>query len=170
MYRDDIKDLIAQKRESNRFVLTDFILLYIKMSVYVPDYVEERNALVRVVGEFFRYDSNESEVLNTIKKMFGKVDDDEDIDEMLEQFDDMAQEQYDYFQKMVVDYADVLDEYSSFFEYIFNKIQARKNGERYAPGDIWRRRMIPRKIEHQVFNEEFKYDMLDRLDEIAKSR
>lgn len=170
MYRDDVKDLFSQKRESNRFVLTDFLLLYIKMIIYVPNYVEERKALVRVVSNFYKYDRNESEVLNAIKKIFGKVDDDEDIDEMLELFDEMAQQQYDYFQKVAVDYESVLEEYSSFIEYIFNKIEARKNKETYAPGDIWRGRMGLRKVDNPVFDDEFKEEMLERLDEIAKSK
>jgi hypothetical protein len=170
MYRDNIADLFSQKRESNRFVLTDFILLYIKMKVFVPHFINEREELVRVVSEYFKCDKNESQVLRYINKNFGKIEEEETIDDLLDEFDEMAQNQYNYFQELVIGYESVLEECSSFMEFIFNKMEAIKEGEKYSPFDQWRRRMGLRKMEYQVFDEPFKEETMKKIGAIPRTK
>jgi len=99
MYSDDIKDLKKQKREAKLAIITDFIKIYFQLKIAFPSLVKEREDLVKLVGRYLDADENETEVLNKIGKIYGKREDHEGVDELLEEFDEMFENMYEHCQR-----------------------------------------------------------------------
>ncbi len=161
MYSDDIKDLKKQKREARLSILFDFIKIYFQLRVAFPNLVKEREDLVRLIEKYFAMDDNETEVLNKIKVIYGKREDHEGVDALLEEFDGMFENLYNHCQRTFLDYEDFLANYGDFFSLIELRIEQAFHGKQIEPEDYLRRGMIHYPINFQTFDEAYKKKMLE---------
>lgn len=168
MYRQDVLDLKFQKLEANLNILLDFIGIYAKLRIGFPNLVKERTDLVALVRRYFELDRNETEVLNLIKKCYGKVEDHEGVDEILEEFDSMFDSLYDYCQITFLDYEEFLEEYGDFFDLIALRLRCSFTGEKCDPEDYKRFRMKHRPIKFQTFDCEYKEKMLEMIPKLPE--
>ena len=163
MYKDNIKDLYKQKRESRKMILIDFLEIYFKLRLFFPQLTEERNALVNLVQLYFDTDDNGYQVLRKINKYYGKLDDHEGVDELLEDFDDMYDNLFDYCQDAFVDYGEFLQMYGDFFGLLFYKINKLLSGDTYDSNLQYTHWMKMRQLDFPVFDEEYKQKVLTML-------
>lgn len=163
MYRDDIKDLYKQKRESRKMILTDFLEIYFKLRFFFPQLVEERTALVNLVQMYFDADENEHQVLKAINKQYGRLDEHEGVDELLVDFDEMYDNLFEYCQDAFVDYGQFLEMYGDFFDLLFHKVNALITGDNYDPSLQYAHWMKMRRLDFPVFDEKYKQKILIML-------
>ena len=163
MYKDDIKALYKQKRESRRMILYDFLEIYFKLRLFFPQLVEERNSLKNLVQMYFDADDNEYQVLKEINKQYGKLDDHEGVDELLEDFDEMYDSLFEYCQDAFVDYGQFLEMYGNFFDLLFYSINKCITGDWHDSNLQYKHCMKMRQIDFQVFNEDYKQKVLARV-------
>lgn len=162
MYRDDVKDLKAQKREANWKILYDFVSIYMRMKLFLPELEEERLNLMKVVQLYFDCDSNEYTVLNEINQQYGRLDEHYGIDELLEEFDERFDAIFDYCQDTFVDYEIFLSEYGDFVDLLIHRIKMLINGNDPETESIlrYRYRMNLRKNDFPLFDENYKNKVL----------
>lgn len=161
MYSDDIKDLKKQKREAKLAIITDFIKIYFQLKIAFPSLVKEREDLVKLVGRYLDADENETEVLNKIGKIYGKREDHEGVDELLEEFDEMFENMYEHCQRTFLDYETFLEDYGDFFSLVVLRLECALKGTQIETTDYSRIRMIHYPIHFQVFDEAYKQKMLE---------
>lgn len=155
MYKDDIKVLKSQKRESLILVLYDIGKLYIKMKIGYPNLKEELVNLIELLKQYIEYDNNEIEVLNEINKKYGMVENNDIIDILLQEFDEIYENYYYYIQKCLYDYELVLD------DNIINLIINRINGK-YLKVNNEKYRLILPKID-KLFTNDYKVKVLKKI-------
>ena len=163
MYRDDVRDLFVQKKEADRSLLWNFVTIYTKMKIFFPTLEKERKDLAQLVQLYMQTEKNENEVLRDIRKYYGKVDDHEGIDEMLEEFDEMFENIYLHCDKTFQSYEDVFYEYGSFWNLIMAKIRAAKKAIPLEPEPGVRRWMKHMPIRFPIFDEEYKVRMKEKV-------
>lgn len=163
MYRDNIKDLYKQKRESRKMILSEFLEIYLKLRLFFPQLVEERTALVNLVQMYFDADENECQVLKAINRRYGKLDDHEGVDELLDDFDDMYDNLFEYCQDAFVDYGQFLEMYGDFFGLLFHKLNTFITGDNYDSTLQYTHWMKMRKLDFPVFDEAYKQKVLIML-------
>lgn len=165
MYKDDVKDLRAQKREANCKILYDFLSIYIRMKLFLPELEEERLNMMKVVQMYFDCDNNEADVLKAIKQQYGDVDEHYGVDELLDEFDERFDSIYDYCQDMFVDYELFLSEYGDFIDLLVHRIKMMLNGHDPDTESIlyYRHWMNIRKADFPMFDVEYKNKVLMML-------
>ncbi len=163
MYREDIRELKSQKREANREILWEFVRIYLRMRLFFPHFQKERDNLVALVQTYFQADQNESEVLDSIRKYYGKREDHEGIDELLDDFDGRFEKIYQYCQDTFEDYEEVLFDYWDLFSLLELRLRSLMTGEMYEPGKEYRYRMIESPIRFPIFDEPYKQKMLELI-------
>ena len=165
MYKDDVKDLKSQKRESNAKILYDFFSIYIRMKLFLPDLEVERLNLVKMVQMYFDCDSNETIVLKEIKRLYGSLDEHEGVDELLDDFDDMFDSIYKYCQDAFGDYETFLSEYGDFVALIYHRIKMIIRGNDPDTEALLRYRhwMNIKKVDFPIFDEDYKEKVLIML-------
>lgn len=168
MYKDDIKDLYRQKRESRRIILLDFFEIYIKLRLFFPQLLEERNNLINMVQLYFDADDNECCVLKEMCNQYGNLEDHDGVDELLETFDEMYDNIFDYCQNTFVDYQSFLELYGNFSDLLFYKINCLITSENYDQNLRYKYRMIMRKRNFSVFDEEYKQKVLLMLPSLPR--
>lgn len=160
MYKDDIKDLYKQKRESRKLILTDFLEIYFKLRLFFPQLIEERKSLVNLVQMYFDADDNEYQVLKEISKKYGKLDEHDGVDGLLEDFDEMYDNLFEYCQAAFVDYDQFLELYGDFFELLFHSINKAVEGDVTDSNLQYAHWMKMRQLDFQVFDDEYKQKIL----------
>ena len=168
MYKDDIKDLYKQKRESRKMILSDFLEIYFKLRLFFPQLVEERNSLINLVQMYFNADDNEYQVLKAISKRYGKLDEHDGVDELLEDFDEMYDNLFEYCQDAFVDYGEFLEMYGDFFGLLFHSINKSITGDTYDANLQYTHWMKMRQIDFQTFDEEYKQKVLAMIPNLPK--
>lgn len=166
MYKEDIRELKKQKREAMRDILFDFASIYFRMKLFFPNLKQERENLVVLVQQYVNADHNENEVLALIQRRFGNLDDHEDVDELLEEFDDRFENLYYFCQATFEDYETVLSDYWDYIALINMRLQSLLEGERYAPAEDTKYRMHHRKMNFSVFDEDYKKKMLEMIPQL----
>lgn len=163
MYQDNIRDLYKQKLESKTMILIDFLEIYIKLRIFFPQLIEERTALVNLVNLYFEADANEYEVLKAINKQYGKLDEHEGIDILLDDFDEMYDNLFEYCQDAFVDYSSFLEIYGDFIDLLMHKINVSMGKENNDLENRYTYRMKMRKLDFPVFDEKYKQKVLTML-------
>lgn len=163
MYREDIKDLYKQKREAKRFILRDFLFIYLKLRIWFPHLEQERHKLVELVQLYLDADQNETDALCLIGQCYGAVEDHEGVDELLTDFDEMFENLYGYCQRFFEDYEDVINYYGDFVDLLFLRIQSFLQNEPYEPGSSIRYRMVPEKITFPLFDKAYKEKVMMKI-------
>ena len=159
MYCDDINKLYSEKREAKRLIIIDFLKIYIQLKLFFPSLLEERQKLVKLVQLYLDCDANEAEVLSSIKKQYGILDEHEGVDVLLDDFDVMAENLYEHCQESFGDYEDFLAMYGDFID----KLIAKISGKNLEDVDRYRYIMTPRKINFPLFSQEYKNKILMML-------
>ena len=108
MYKDDIKDLYSQKREALALFLSDSLMVLFKLYIIMPNNIEMRKQFINIIKKYFKYHNDEKEILNIIKKQYGKIDELEFIDDILDELDDLFVTIYDNYQEIIEDYDDMI--------------------------------------------------------------
>lgn len=163
MYQDNIRDLYKQKLESKTMILIDFLEIYIKLRIFFPQLIEERTALVNLVNLYFEADANEYEVLKAINKQYGKLDEHEGIDILLDDFDEMYDNLFEYCQDAFVDYGSFFEIYGDFIDLLIHKINVSMGKENNDLENRYAYRMKMRKLDFSVFDEKYKQKVLTML-------
>ena len=109
MYNDDVKDLYKQKAECNIQMIKDFIIIYFKLLIVMPNEKEIRDKFVFMIKEWFKYDKRESEVLKYIYKEYGHIEDDLEVDEVLEILDEIFENMFNYYDDFLEGYETMLE-------------------------------------------------------------
>lgn len=165
MYKDDVKDLKLQKLDSNIKILYDFLTIYFKMRLFLPELEEERDNLVKMIQMYFNFDANELAVLKEIKRLYGHLEEHSGVDELLDDFDEKFDFIFEYCQDTFVDYETFLMEYGSLIDLIIHRIKIIINGQDPDTDSILYRRywMNMRKIDFPIFDDEYKNKVLMML-------
>lgn len=114
MYKDDVKDLYSQKREALTLFLSDSLIVLLKLYILMPKNIKERKQFINVIKSYIKYNNDEKEILGIIKRKYGKIDELEFIDIILDELDDLFEIIYDNYQDILNDYEDMIitkDEY-----------------------------------------------------------
>ena len=152
MYKNEIKILKSEKREALRMIINDFVKIYIKLRICFPDLKEERINLVKLIRNYLEYDKNEKEVLDIINKYYRKCEYNENIDKLLNDFDEIYEKYFEYINDCFKGYEDVLDIYGSILDIIFDKLE----GKNYDDIQKLKYRMIIPNTHYQTFDDEYK--------------
>lgn len=159
MYKDDIKELYAQKREAKRMIILDFLEIYLKLRILFPELEEERNNLISLVQLYINADNNETDVLKAILFQYGDLDEHDGVDTLLEDFDEMYNKLFDYCQNAFLDYDTFFEMYGSFIDMLMIRIRGMED-------DILkynRHRMKLRRLNFSIFDKEYKEKILVML-------
>ena len=108
MYKDDIKDLYSQKREVLALFSLNSLIVLLKLSIFMPNNIEMRKQFINIIKKYFKYHNDEKEILNIIKKHYGKIDELEFVDDILDELDDLFVIIYDNYQEIIDDYNDMI--------------------------------------------------------------
>ena len=162
MYKDDIRDLYAQKREARMQILDDFLKIYIRLRLFFPSLDKERTSLTNLIKMYLQIDRNEGKVLKAIAKQYGHLDDHEGVDELLCDFDDMFIELFEYCSKTFQDYEEFLELYGCFSNLVCTRVPLLLNGN-YDDNLNYIYWMQMRKLDFPIFDEEYKNKVLMML-------
>lgn len=168
MYRDDIKILKKQKREAKLDILIDFLKIYLQLRIAFPNLVKEREDLVNLMVRYFEADKNETAVLNAIGAFYGKCDDHEGVDALLDEFDEMFENLYNHCQRTFLEYEDFLASYGDFILLLNLRIEAALKGCQIETEDYMRLHLMHYPISFQVFDEDYKRKMLELVPVLPK--
>jgi len=163
MYKDDVNVVLKDNGEELRALYFDYLIVYMKMQLYLPNLIDEREKLSCLFQHYFHTVKNETEVLKVIKKKYGKVEEDELIDELLDEFEEMYDARWSYYQDVLLDYESVVEEYDNFIEMLKGRFLAFKKGESYSPYVSIRYRMHRQEPDFQLFDDEYKKHVLEKI-------
>lgn len=108
MYSEEVKDLRKQNLIYDLKMLKEFIIIYSKLIVLMPNEIEVRNNFIIIARKWFCYSKREKEILNYILKNYGQVEDNLGVDEVLEQLDEIFENMFDYYDEILDGYEDML--------------------------------------------------------------
>ncbi len=168
MYRDDLRELRSQKRQAMFVILQEFINIYVKMRLFFPNLKEERKNLVQLVKLYMQTDANESEILGLIEKRFGKYEDHESVDEMLEEFDQLFLNLFQHCELTFDDYQSVIWEYGDFINLLSMRMQSFFQDKPYEPGRDIRHWMKHRPLSFPLFDNEYKEKMKIKIPHLSE--
>lgn len=123
MYKQVIKELKQEKKEALTSILKDYYLLYIKLKIGYPNLIDEVTIIQILINNYIRYDNNEKEVLNEIKKIYGNIEYNEKIEQLLNEFDDIFKNYYIYMDIILSNYEEILNK--DIIETIINRITGK---------------------------------------------
>jgi len=155
MYKNEINELMSQKRESLRIIIVDYLNIYFKLKIGFPNLLDERINLTNVIKQYLMFDRNEKEVLNLIKKNYGKEQNIEFIDELLDSFDEIYNRYYEYLEECFKDYESVINDY--YLEMlVIDRIKSIFSNKIFRPASDMKFRFILKKINFETFNNDYK--------------
>lgn len=155
MYKNEINELMSQKRESLRIIIVDYLNIYFKLKIGFPNLFDERINLTNVIKQYLMFDRNEKEVLNLIKKNYGKEQNIEFIDELLDSFDEIYNRYYEYLEECFKDYESVINDY--YLEMlVIDRIKSLFFNKIFRPANDMKFRLILKKINFETFNNDYK--------------
>ncbi len=108
MYKDDIKTIYAEKREALASFLGDSLTILIKLYMFMPKYVKERKEFIKIIKSYIKYHNEEKEILSIIRKKYGKIDENEMVDIILDELDDLFDTMYSNYQDVIGYYEDMI--------------------------------------------------------------
>jgi len=108
MYKDDIKELYSQKREALTLFLVDSLIVLLKLYIFMPKNIEERDKLKQIIKSYIKYNNEEKEILSLIKKRYGHIDENEFIDIILYNLDDLFDIIYNNYEEIISSYEDMI--------------------------------------------------------------
>ena len=155
MYNDEIYELKQEKKEALNIFYKDYINIYIKLLIGYPNLKKERNILKYLYKQYIKFDNNETEVLNLISKIHGNKENIDLIDNLLDEFDKIFENYYDYLSECLYGYESTIN------DDIINIIINRIKGD-YLKIDNERYRMKLPKI-GKTFNNEYKEKILKQI-------
>ena len=155
MYKDEIKALKEEKKEALISILKDYYKLYIKLKIGYPNLIEETVLLKLLIKQYILYDNNEKEILNEIIRIFCNSEYNDTIDQLLYEFDYIFENYYNYIEKCLFSYEEVLN--VDIIDTIINRI----TGKYLETNNLKYRLTIPK--ESKCFNNEYKEKVLKQI-------
>lgn len=108
MYKDEVNEIYSQKREALTLFLIDSLKVLLKLYIFMPNNLKEREQFINVIKLYIKYHNEEKEILSLVKKKYGKIDEDESIDLMLDNLDELFVTIYGNYQNIIGDYEDMI--------------------------------------------------------------
>ena len=161
MYNSEIKDLLIQKREAFKLIFTEFFKIYLNLMIRFSQLKEEKNNLIYLLHFYLQYDKNEYEVLKAIKKKYGKKEDIEIVEMILNKCDEIYLDYYNYMESCYKVYDVFLDKDRNIMQMFADRLCNHDNT--YVKNDYHIR--IPT-CYFQPFDDEYK----DKLIKLVRSK
>ncbi|MBE6152892.1 MAG: hypothetical protein E7166_01505 [Firmicutes bacterium] len=108
MYKDDIKELYSQKRESLTLFLVNSFTILLKLYVFMPKSIKERDKLRQIIKSYIKYNNEEKEILRIVKKKYGRKESIDSIDLILNDLDKLFVTIYNNYECIIGDFEDMI--------------------------------------------------------------
>ena len=109
MYKEEIKELYSKKKEEKKIIVEELIVLYLKLKIGYPNLDEEKNAIISMMKYYLKYDKLETDILKEIKKQYGDIENNENVEYILDYLDSLSIYYYEYIDQMVLNYEQVIE-------------------------------------------------------------
>ena len=118
MYKDEIKELYALKKDSKKIVIHNLVNLYIKLKIGYPNL--DSVIIKKLINFYLSYDLDESEILKEINKRFGNIDYNCYIEDILDELDEIYNNYYNYIENIINNYELIIE--NNIINIIINRI------------------------------------------------
>lgn len=108
MYVYETEELRREKLEADASITFQMILLYIR-SFFVPDSEQQRKVLLNELRTYLEYSKCEKQILAAIDSKYGYTDEVPCVEEVLNDLDEMFEKYYDYIDRVLSGYEDMID-------------------------------------------------------------
>lgn len=108
MYKDDIKTIYKEKREALASFLGDSLTVLLKLYIFMPRHEKERKDFINIIKTYIKYHNEEKGVLSIIMKKYGKIDENETVDIILDELDELFEIIYGNYQDVLGYYEDMI--------------------------------------------------------------
>lgn len=108
MYVYETEELRREKLEADASITFQMILLYIR-SFFVPESEQQRKVLLNELRTYLEYSKCEKQILAAIDSKYGYTDEVPCVEEVLNDLDEMFEKYYDYIDRVLSGYEDMID-------------------------------------------------------------
>lgn len=96
MYKDEIKELLIEKKEYDWYLISECIRIYKDLFLTVHDSQDARKQLLVFLKECLEHSANERAVLKHLNRQFGSLDEIPHCEDALNEMDDLFEDEYKY--------------------------------------------------------------------------
>ncbi len=107
MIKDDLKEMLIEKREARNMFIKEYILVYIK--AILTNNFELASKIKNTLMSYLEIERNETKIIKLINNMYGDLEDSELVDEIFIELDNLFFMLYDYYDNALNGFDDAIE-------------------------------------------------------------